>query len=252
MSGRALEDRLARLASAGLRDGAERELRVPDAANLLTAILREADMIVMPGELRLEGQDGPGLALEVANRRILRAVPFTHGAATLTVNQGAPETLEALRRMLDLTLGRGASARIAHAALGRDIDPAEPGITVSGLADTWGIDLAPGPRPTPAEALDGFFAAAGDALTAWTVLDGATAERFGDGARAEALADLAESPDLERLREEASEDAWRFVAAASGDAGSRAALFVGGTTVLMEIAPGRLGEIADRWRRAIG
>jgi hypothetical protein len=249
----ALEQRLQRLASAGFGDGAVRTIRADDPDGLLRAILFEADTVVMPRELRLEGASGAGLALEVANRRVLRARAPTEGAEPALMHPAGPETQERLRKMLLAMIGSGAEVRVQHTALGREIDPAEPGISVAAIAESWGLALSKPPREDDAVVLDAFLSASGDDLPAWVMISGEVSESFGDDDLVEGLVALSQSGLASRLRDRSGRDDWRFAAVGPfvEEAPFRAIAVLGGTLFVMAIAPGRFGRVADRWRRAL-
>jgi hypothetical protein len=249
----ALEQRLQRLASAGFGDGAVRTIRAGDPDGLLRAILFEADTVVMPRELRLEGASGAGLALEVANRRVLRARAPTGGAGPAPMDPGDPEAQERLRKMLLAMLGAGAEVRVQHTTLGRDIDPAEPGISVGAIAESWGLPLSRPPREDDASVLDAFLSACDDDLPAWVMIAGEVSESFGDDDLVEGLIALSKSGLAERLRDRSGRDEWRFAAVGPfvEEAPFRAIAALGSTLFVMAIGPGRFGKVTDRWRRAL-
>lgn len=247
----ALTERLQRLASAGFGDGAERTIRAGGPDGLLRAILFEADTIVMPRALRLEGAGGAGLTLEVANRRVLCARQTTGERTPMDpADEGA---VDRLRDLLMAVVGTGAAARIRHAPLGREIDPAEPGISVGVLAETWDLALTGRRDESDGEVLDGFLSAVGEALPAWLMIAGEVSESFGDEDLVEGLVALSESGLAIRLRDRTGRDPWRFAAVGPyvDEAPHRAIAAIGETLFVMAIAPGKLASVADLWRRTL-
>ena len=247
-----LADRLTRLASAGFGQGTERTLRASSKSGLLRAILSEADTIVMPRELRLRGGAGKGLALEVANRRILRVRPLSAGAEATTLDPSDETVADTLRGMVADALGAASSARVAHWPLERDIDPAEPGFSVRTLSEAWSVPLE-APRDGDGDTLDRFLSAAGSALPAWLMISGEVSESFGDEDLVASLVTLSEGDLSGSLQERHGAEAWLFAAIGKGgtDGHHRAVAVLGETLFLMAIAPGKLGEVADLWREAL-
>ncbi len=243
----ALTERLRRLAAAG-GDGGARRIRAADSGALLAAILFEADTVVMPRQLRIAGA-GPALVLEVASRRVLRALP--EGGAALAPDPGDAASLEGLRDMLAAALGAAAEAQVTHLPLWREVDPTEPGVSVAALAESWGLALTGGRDGSEAEVLDRFLSAAGAALPAWLMLSGQVRESLGDDDLLDGLAALGESPLAAALM--ARRGAWRFAAVGpyTEEAPHRAIGALGELLFVMAIAPGKLAEVADHWRRAL-
>lgn len=253
MSGqRPLADRLERLAAAGFGDAGGRMLRASGTEPLLRAILFEADTIVMPREMRLEGRAGRGLALEVANRRILRARALG-GAEPVALDQADPETPETVRRMILAMLGDETAARVEHLPLGRAIDPAEPGISVRVIAEAWDVPLEAPAAAEDGEILDGFLSVATEMLPAWLMVSGEVSESFGDEDLLDGLIALGEGPLARAIVARKGGERWRFAAAGPfvDEAPWRAVAALGGTLFVMAIAPGQLGAVCEHWRRAL-
>lgn len=252
--GTGLRSRLARLAATGFGDGAGRTIRALDAEGLLRALLLEADTVVMPRELRIEDGDGGGFALEVASRRILTARDLGPGGAPVAMNPEDPAARETLQAMIDRLASKGATARIFHGRLGREIDPAEPGVSVRALAEGWNVTLEAAAPGEAGEALDNFLSEQSEALLAWVMVSDETSESAGEEAYVETLLALAEGDLASRLRETADEGAWRFVALGpvSDDGPHLACAALGEALFLMAVAPGEIANVADRWRRALG
>lgn len=255
MSSRAaLTERLRRLAAAGLSGGAAREFRDVDAADLVSELLFEADSIVLPRQLRIESDEGQGLTLEIANRRILRAQVPGSDAVPVIFFPSDPDAGRTLRGMVDAALGSGPVVRFGHAPLGREMDPAEPGISVRAVAEAWGVQVAPSGDKSTAEMLDAFLSEASDLLPAWVIVAEGASEICGEDDLIDGLVALAETGIAKRLRDRGGRDAWRFAAMGPflEDAPFRAIGAVGETLFLMAIAPDALDEVAGHWRKAIG
>lgn len=218
----------------------------------MRAVLVEADTIVMPRELRIRGGSGEGFALEVANRRILRVRPLSSSGIPTALDPADETAAETLRGLIVDALGPSTSVRLAHWALERDIDPAEPGMSVRGLAEAWSLPLDAG-RDGDGDALDQFLSAAATALPAWLMISGDVSESFGDEDLVASLLELHDSGLPDELKKRGSSTTWLFSAVGSTAPGAqhRAVAVLGDTIFLMAIAPGRLGEVADLWRDAL-
>lgn len=252
MSRPTLEHRLTRLASAGFGQGAERTLRASDPDALLRAILIEADSVVMPREIRLRGA-GHGTALEVANRRLLRARALDGPKDPVTLDAADPSHADTVRSLIVDAIGASAMVRLGHWPLDREINPAEPGMAIQVLAEAWGISLEPS-DPNDGAVLDRFLSGAARALPAWIMLAGDVTESFGDERLLDDLLKISEGDLGSSLRGQATSTPWRFVALGTGARKTpyAAIAIVGETVFLMSIARGRLGLVADAWRTALG
>lgn len=251
--GGSLHRRLAQLAAAGLGQGAGRTVRAAGREELSRTILREADTIVMPRELRVEGAAGQGLALEVASRRILRVRDLDDPSGERALLLDAAGVGDALRDKIGALAAAGSAVRLVHGRVGRDIDPAEPGISVRALAEAWNVTLET-PLPGAAgEVLDTFLSGEAGALLAGVMFAGETSESFGDEKLVEALLALTEAELTAALRQAGAAESWRFaVLGPATEGGPHFALAAMGETLfLMAVAPDDIAGVADRWRRAL-
>lgn len=246
-----LEERLTRLASAGFGQGVERTLRANDSDALVRSILIEADSVVMPREIRLRGT-GKGTALEVANRRLLRARALDGNKAPVVLEAADPAQMETVRGLIVEAIGASSMVRLGHWPLDREIDPAEPGMSIQALAGAWGISLEQADTDDAA-VLDRFLSGAAKALPAWIMLSGDVTESFGDERLIDELLPMSEGGLAAAVRDQLVSDRWRFIAVGTGTRKTphAAIAMVGETMFMMSIARGRLGVVADAWRAAL-
>ena len=255
MSNRAiLEERLVKLAAAGLGEGHERRLRAARADVLLRAVLVELDTIVLPRELRLRNGSGEAIAIEAAERRILALRVFDSAGNPNAQKPVSSEDAEAIRNSLLTLVGEKSELFLSWSPLGRDFDPAEPGISSVILAEAWGMMLASPAAREAGDVIDGFLSRAQDSILAWVMTSGDVNESFGDEAQIDLLTDLAAKPDGRLIHGEdgASMEPWQFVVLGQDPAaGAHVLIDIGGTRLAMALAPGSIGAVTDLWRDAL-
>lgn len=249
-----LEDRLHKLAAAGLGEQDGRTFRAATPEGLLRAVLSELDTVVMPREVRLEVVGGKVLPIEAANRRILSYGPDAE-VDWRGIDPSDAEASEGLKKRLLDMIGDAKSVKLTYVPMERDFDPTETGISVAALAEGWNARIGGGGEL--GEFLDTLMALAGDdgLVLGWLVQEGEVIESIGNEDIADGLRELNESNRSTELLESAgpADAAWRF-AAVTDDADGDVATVVachGSTRILMAVAPGKLGEITDVWRQAL-
>lgn len=249
-----LEERLVKLAAAGLGEGRERRLRAARADVLLRAVLVELDTIVLPRELRLRNGSGGAIAIEAAERRILALRAFDSAGNPNAQKPVSSEDAEAIRNSLLDLVGETSELFLSWSPLGRDFDPAEPGISAIILAEAWGTMLASPAAREAGDVIDRFLSRAQDSILAWVMISGGVSESFGDESRTDLLTDLAEQPDgrLALGEDGVSAEPWQFVVLGQDPAaGARGLIDIGGTRLAMVLAPQSIGSVTDLWRDAL-
>ncbi len=187
-----LAQKLAALSSGG--DTFTNGLRViSDGAEpaILTAILSEVDMTVLPRKLTFK-MGTSEITLVAGGRRLrglvkaskdIKGVTGTLGKA---LSRDEPDLLDALRGIIDqfsVTAGPMTVESDEPDAMGGQTDA---GITAAGLADIWGVEL----NSAPKSPLQQFLRDSAELSDAWVVLsDGAESTHHGDGAKLAALQD---------------------------------------------------------------
>lgn len=136
-------------APAGAGGGAaSRALGQGDAA--LAALLEEIDETVMARRLLLSNAEGAEMALDVCNRRLLRAGAVEGGGpealAAETLTYAGIEDLAALRARLTRFCAAGdARLRTSRARDGATLE--QTGVAVATLRQAWALPAAPGATP---------------------------------------------------------------------------------------------------------
>jgi hypothetical protein len=161
---RRLRDKLAKLADDASGAG-ERRLS-GDGRNLAEAIVEEVDEAILGRRLTFRTEDGAVLALEAANRRLLRIVELPDDIAAPADRAGLlaplPQEDEAALAAVAGVIGRFAEGRrelsVEAAPLDRAPDPGARGRSASAVAEALGFTLydrpAPVPMPDPARGFD--------------------------------------------------------------------------------------------------
>ncbi len=246
-----LEGRLQELAATGLGERGGRTFRAGSPAGLVRAVLSELDAVVMPRALRLEASNAT-LLIEAASRRVLAysagAKADLHG-----IEPGDDAASETFKTELMTLLGKTDHVKIVYLPMDRDFDPTATGVSVATLADNWNIKLSGGGEA--GEFLDTFMALSEDFVLGWLIQEGEVVETVGDEDITDGLGELHASDRCAELLGAAGADGapWRF-AAATDDADGEATTVVashGDTQILMAVAPGKLGAVADMWRQAL-
>jgi hypothetical protein len=246
-----LEGRLQALAAAGLGEHGGRTFRSRSRAGLLRAILSELDSVVMPRTLRLEAS-GQVLPIEAASLRVLSY--GTDAEVDLRgVDPGDETASEAFKTRLMEFLNSADVVKIAYLPMERDFDPTETGVSVATLAEGWGISLSG--NGEVGEFLDTFMALSEELVLGWLIQEGEVVETVGDVDITDGLGELHASDRCTELLDAAGDEGtpWRFTAATDDAEGAAATVVAsrGDTRVLMAVAPGNLGKIADMWRQAL-
>ena len=228
----ALEERLARLAEAGVAGADGRVLRAADGHALRRRLLRHLDAVVLPRSLDIAVGER-GLRLDLANRRILRV------EAPETTLEGAEVTSTAVARTVDSVLADATSAALRVGPPSGAFDPSRAGISVATLAGAMGVSLDP--AEVGAGAMEALLARARSISTAWLM-------------QSEGVLEGAGPDDLTaRLRSRmpaAAGDAepWRLLALCWTDGQGAVFVLQGEARLALAVEPGAFGQIADFWR----
>jgi hypothetical protein len=186
MDKQTLAQKLAALSSEG--ESFENGLRVVSDGHeppILTAILTEIDMTVLPRKLTFRMNDSE-VSLVAGGRRLRGLVMASKdikgvmGVLGKPVSHDAPDIIDGLHEII----AQFTSAADQMTVESDDPDAmggqSEAGVTAQSLADHWNIELHAEP-PTPMIA---FARACGDVVTAWVVLkDESENKTGGDGAK---------------------------------------------------------------------
>lgn len=264
-----LEERLQKLAAAGVAGPGGRALRSVSQAVLLRRILDEIGETVLPRRLRLSAGEDRAVVLTAANGRLLR-IEGVEGGGALGDAAGevsgrpfepADVSLAEPLRALFLALARGVdTVMIRHEAFDNALDPERAGLSAEALADAWGIaGTADGATPA-ADAIDDFLARSQDLVSAWLLTSVAApdSEGAGDQDRVEELSAFAEARretgEVARMAGLAGGAPWSVLmlhrARRAPDA--TVAVAAGDILLYVTIPHDRLGDLADRWRLAVG
>ena len=190
MDKQTLAQKLAALSSEG--ESFENGLRVVSDGNeppILTAILNEIDMTVLPRKLTFK-MNTSEISFVAGGRRLRGLVQASKdikgvvGVLGKPVTRDAPETLDGLRGIIDqftATAGQMTVVSDEPDAMGGQSDT---GLTAQSLAELWEVELYAEP-PTPMTA---FIRSCGDLVTAWVVMTEESANKTGgDGTKLSVL-----------------------------------------------------------------
>jgi hypothetical protein len=249
-----LEDRLVKLAAAGLGEGRERRLQAERPEALLRAVLVEIDTLVLPRELRIRNLAGHTVSIEAAERRVLALREFDNHGQPRAEKPVSSEDANAILASLSGLIGDDATIHLSWSPLGRDFDPAETGISAVALSEVWEMPLTDAHAQEAGDAIDTFLSHALDRIRAWVMISGDVSESFGDDGLIEGLNSLAESDRGKAVESvgRATDDPWYFVILSDAHKGDASVLAeIGGTRLLMAVAAEDVGEVADAWRNAL-
>lgn len=186
MDKQTLAQKLAALSSEG--ESFENGLRVVSDGTeppILTAILNEIDMTVLPRKLTFK-MNGSEISLVAGGRRLRGLVQASKditgvmGVLGKSISHDAPDVIDGLHGIIDqFTAAAGELTVVSDEpdAMGGQSDA---GLTAQNLAAHWGVDL----NPVPLTPMISFVRDCGDLVTAWVVLkDGSENTTGGDGAK---------------------------------------------------------------------
>jgi len=190
MDKQTLARKLAALSSAG--ESFENGLRVVSDGlepPILTAILSEVDMTVLPRKLTFR-MNGSEISLVAGGRRLRGLVQASKditgvmGVLGKSLSHDAPEVVDGLHKIIaqfTATAGQMTVLNSDPDAMGGHSDT---GLTAQNLADYWKVDL----NPEPVTPMMTFARDCGDLVTAWVILKDESENRTGgDGAKLEVL-----------------------------------------------------------------
>lgn len=186
MDKQTLAQKLAALSSEG--ESFENGLRVVSNGvepPILTAILNEIDMTVLPRKLTFRMNDSE-ISLVAGARRLRGLVTASKDIKGVTVvlgksvSQDAPDVLDGLHEILDQFTSTAAQMTVESSEPDAMGGQSEAGMTAQSLADHWDVELYSIP-PTP---IISFIRTCEESVTAWVVLSGESANKTGgDGAK---------------------------------------------------------------------
>ncbi len=250
---RRLEHKIAR---SGTPDGPigvdGRELVAADRGSRLRAVLQEIDEVILPSTLTFRNDAGHTLALEVANRRVLRIenIPVPR-----TDEDGEFPTARLVEAIEGFVAGEGV-LKVRSAKLGRQISPDEIGCSSETLAKELAIDLYGGASEDLIDRFGTFVDSCAGFSTASFRLDASgIVQKSGPEEDTRRLAALAESDLLAMDRQ--FDRCSRGVAPArcaivgSGDDGARSIAYVKADTslALILVASEHVPEVNALWHR---
>lgn len=158
------------------RPGDGRQLSGGDASQRLAALVAEVNETILPRRLIFQWDDGPGVQLAVANRRLQGVLaPSVEG---LMPHAGKPlsapedEITDAVKTALLGALETATSAKIKSRHLGSDDLGSDAGISADALAKHWGISSAAAVGDASSDALPSFLDGLGGLATAWLSVEG--------------------------------------------------------------------------------
>jgi hypothetical protein len=256
-----LRDKLVKLADEENAAGARR-LSGADRG-LTEAIVEEIDEAILGRRLTFRAEDGAVLALEAANRRLLRLVALPEDIAAAEERAALlaplPQEDEAALSAVAGAIARFAQGRrelsVVAAPLDRALDPAARGRSAAAVAEALGFALydrpAPVPMPDPARGFDaglGRLALAvasvsGDAPSPATGPDADAVGRL-SALRREELAGL--------LAELGAGAAGRFLLLHGGEEALFVARKTSGRAVVALLPGDRAGAVLALWRATDG
>jgi hypothetical protein len=222
---------------------------------VLTAILTEIDMTVLPRKLTFQ-IGGSEISLVAGGRRLCGLVKVSKdikgvmGVLGKVVSRDEPEVIEGLFDIIGQFAASAGQMTVVSddpVAMGGQSDE---GLSAQSLADHWDVDLHPQP-PTPMIA---FARACGDLVSAWVVLNDDTDNKTGgDGATlavlkaaiAEKWADFSGSVD-----QLAGESGFICLNDALSDAGSVAILKGPSEAAILCYASQNMAQLHSLWSRS--
>ena len=177
-----LEEKLERLAAAGMAEPGGRRIE-GEGDELITGILREIDDIVLPRRLIFETPLGRKAICEVTRRRILRVsgnVGASEAIAGTDLSADDVTERDDLRAYFNGLIAGASFLRVTSAALGRDVSPADIGVSARHLADSWGLRFERADSEEAAARLDDYLAELGKDVSAWILSGGDDQASSGD------------------------------------------------------------------------
>jgi hypothetical protein len=257
MDKQTLSQKLAALSSEG--ENFENGLRVVSdgvTPPILTAILSEIDMTVLPRKLTFRMNDSE-ISLVAGGRRLRGLVKASKdikgvmGVLGKSVSHDEPEVIAGLFEIIGqftATAGQMTVVSDDPDAMGGQSDA---GLSGQSLADHWDVDLHPQP-PTPMIA---FARACGDLVTAWVVLTNNSDNKTGgDGATLAVLkAAIAEQWDdfsgsVDQL---AGDSGFICLNDALGDAGSVAIVKGPSEAAILCYASQNMAQLHGLWNKSV-
>ena len=253
MDKQTLAQKLAALSSDG--ESFENGLRVVSDGYeppILTAILNEVDMTVLPRKLTFK-MNASEISFVAGGRRLRGLVQASKdikgvvGVLGKPVSHESPEILEGLQEII----GQFTTAAGQMTVVSEDPDAmggqSETGMTAQSLADLWEVELNAAP-PTP---MTSFIRACGESVTAWIVMSEESENKTGgDGSKLSALKDaIAEqwadfSNSVDQLT---GVSGFICLNNALGDAGSIAIVKTADEAAVLCYAPENMADLHGKW-----
>lgn len=256
MDKQTLAQKLAALSSAG--ESFENGLRVVSNGvepPILTAILTEVDMTVLPRKLSFR-MNGSEISLVAGGRRLrglVRAskdIKGVMGVIGKSVSHDAPDVVDGLHSIIaqfTATAGQMTVVSEDPDVMGGQSDA---GLTAQSLADHWKVDL----NPEPLTPMMAFARDCGDLVTAWVVLKDRSENRTGgDGAKLAVLRDtIAEkwSTFSDSVDQLAGDVGFICLNDALGEAGSVAIAKNGSEAAILCYASENMAQLHGTWGKA--
>lgn len=265
MTGRAtLIQRLQELAAAGAAGAEGRAIRASSANALLVRLMREIEGTLMPRRLTFRAGGDRALAVIAANGRLLRAevaagdAAFEQASVALgrAFEQSDVTLAEPLKGAFLALIGESDTVLVLQQAISETLDPERAGVSVSALAETWGLKLSSDAVPDSGTLIDSFLARSLDLVSAWllTGLEVSGSDGAGDQDRVEELAAFAEARretgEAARQAARTRREPWSLLALHRAPQAPDATVILAVDDILLYIAipRARLGDLLDHWR----
>ena len=259
-----LEQRLLRLASAGIAGPAGQMLRAPGPGAILSRLLSEVDETILPRRVHVNGAGGGPVTFSAANGRLLRIeAAVVEGDFDDLVNtefDGSDLVIaERLKGLFEAILDGGDTMTIRREAEAGELDPGRAGLSAATLAEAWDTPLGTHVRAGEAgDSIDTFLGGIQDIVTAWmlTGVETEESESAGDEEKAEELLAFAEArrETGEALRHSAETmgEQWVFLALHRAEGSGDVTVILSVDKILLYLTADRdaLGELSDIWRDA--
>lgn len=219
---------------------------------VLTAILAEVDMTVLPRKLTFR-MDASEITLVAGGRRLrglVRAskdIKGVTGVLGKALSREEPEIIDGLRGILDQFIATASQLTVESDEPDAMGGQTEAGVTAKTLADMWDVTI----NVAPATPMQTFLRACGPLATAWIVLaDNQANTTGGDGTQLNALKDALDhqwskfSGSVDQLTGEAG-----FICLnnALGDVGSVAIAKLAGEAALICYDANNMSELHEAW-----
>ena len=240
--------------------GERRSLAGASAPARLASLVGEINETILPRRLVFQWDDGPGIQLAVANRRLQGVLSPSVDA--LLPHAGKPlsapedEITETIKTVLLAELDAAGPLKIKSTHLGSDDFGSDAGVSAEALARHWGLTTGPGAEVETGAALPAFLEGLGEIAVGWLSVEGEDVS--GQGGSEADVGRLGETAayllDAYLNRKDAlfgTDEVPRCYAVSGAEEG----LFFGDTgaqTVFALSKPGDVMRIAALWQRSFG